>query len=75
MKCVICKGEVVEKAKVEEEIRIGNDIIFVPIEVLVCKSCGEKYYDRFTLQKLEKTEKQLKKNRSRLRPIGTVLQA
>ena len=75
MKCVICKGEVVEKTKVEEEIRIGNDVVFVPIEVLVCKSCGERYYDRFTLQKLEKTEKQLKKSHSRLRPIGTVLQA
>lgn len=75
MKCVICKGEVAEKAKVEEEIRIGNDIIFVPVEVLVCKSCGERYYDRLTLQKLEKTEKQLKKDHSKLRPIGTVLRA
>lgn len=75
MKCVICKGEVVEKTKVEEEIRIGNDIIFVPIEVLACKSCGERYYDRLTLQKLEETEKQLEKDHSKLHPIGTVLRA
>jgi len=75
MKCVICKGELLKKTKVEEEIRIGNDIVFVPIDVLVCTSCNERYYDRNTLKKLEKLEKELKKDRSNLRPIGTVLQA
>ena len=28
MKCVICKGEDIQKTTVKEELKIGNDIIY-----------------------------------------------
>lgn len=73
MKCVICRGESVEKMSVEEEIKVENDIVFAPLDVLVCRTCGERYYDRATLRKLESMEEQLKKDRSKLRKTGSVL--
>jgi hypothetical protein len=38
---------------VEEEIRSDKDILLVPLEVLVCLGCGERYYDRETMKKIE----------------------
>ncbi len=73
MKCVICRGDSVEKMNVEEEIKVENDIVFAPLDVLVCRTCGERYYDRATLRKLESMEEQLKKDRSKLRKTGSVL--
>jgi len=26
-------------------LHLENDVVFFPIEVLVCLSCGERYYD------------------------------
>lgn len=46
MKCVICKSDDIELKKVDEEIKFENDIILVPIEVLVCNNCGERYYEK-----------------------------
>ncbi len=73
MKCVICRGDSVEKMNVEEEIKVENDIVFAPLDVLVCRTCGERYYGRATLRKLESMEEQLKKDRSKLRKTGFVL--
>ena len=53
MKCVICNSPHVEMKKVEEEIRSGNNILIVPMEVFVCQSCGERYYDRKAMKKIE----------------------
>lgn len=36
---------------VKEEIRSDKDILLIPIEVLVCLSCGERYYDRKAMKK------------------------
>lgn len=56
MKCVICKGTNIEKKLVNEEVRVGTDVVLVPVEVMVCKSCGERYYDRRTMRYLEEIE-------------------
>ena len=40
MQCVICHGSEIETKKVNEEVRIENDVVFIPVEVLVCKTCG-----------------------------------
>ena len=51
MKCVICNSPDVEFKKVEEEIRSGRNILLVPMEVLVCLSCGERYSDKKAMKK------------------------
>ena len=53
MKCTLCHGDHIAKSMVQERIPVGNDIVLVPIEVLVCQSCGERFYDRATLHRLE----------------------
>jgi YgiT-type zinc finger domain-containing protein len=53
MKCVVCNSSNVEMKVVEEEIRSDKDILLIPLEVLVCLSCGERYYDRETMKKIE----------------------
>jgi hypothetical protein len=57
---------------VEEEIRIGDDITFVTIETLVCDECGERYYDRRTMKKLENIEQAVKEKKVPLDEIGKV---
>jgi len=73
MKCVICHSEDIEVKKVKEEIKIGNDIIYVPVEIPVCNSCGERYYDRKTLQNLEEIEFRLKNKEITVKEVGKVL--
>lgn len=73
MKCVICKGENIRKQDVEEEIRIGNDVVFVPAKVMVCKECGERYYSRKVMKELEKIEENVRKRNIFLKEIGRVL--
>ena len=73
MKCVICHGDRINMMEVKEEYSIGNDIVYIPIKVPVCKTCGERYYDRRTMQFLEKTEENLLKNKPALKEIGKIL--
>jgi len=61
MKCIICHGEEIEVMEVKEEIKAGLNIIYVPIKIPVCKTCGERYYDRKTMQYLEKIQEKLNK--------------
>ena len=72
MKCVICHGTEIEKKKVNEEYIIENDIVYIPINVLVCKTCGERYYDRNTKRYLEDTVDKLKEKNIELKEIGKV---
>jgi len=73
MKCVICGGENIKEKEVEEEIRVGNDIVLVPVRVMVCMSCSERYYDRRTMKMLEEVEDKIEKKRVEVEPIGKVL--
>jgi len=73
MRCVICEGREIEDKEVEEEIKIGNDIVLVPVKVKVCMSCGERYYDRETMRMLEEVEDKIAKNHLKLERIGQVL--
>lgn len=54
MKCIICHGAQVSQAEVFEEIPVGLDIVRVPVTVMVCRTCGERYYDRATMRHLER---------------------
>ena len=73
MKCVICKSPDVEKKLVEEDIRSGEDIVIVPIEVTVCLNCGERYYDRKMMRFLEETKSKIASKQMNLSPVGKVL--
>jgi len=58
---------------VEEEIRSDKDILLMPLEVLVCLSCGERYYDRKTMKKIEEIRSKLKKHDLKVEEVGKVL--
>lgn len=73
MKCVICHGNEIELMEVKEQFTVGNDIVYVPIKVPVCKNCGERYYDRRTMQLLEEIERKLNKKQIELKEVGKVL--
>jgi len=72
MKCVICNSPHIEMKKVEEEIRSGSNILVVPMEVLVCLNCGERYYDKKTMKKIEEMRSKLQKHDLEVEEIGKV---
>lgn len=73
MKCVICRGDDIILKEVEEEFRLGSDVVLIRVEVLVCTSCGERYYDRKTMRSLEDIEGKLKREEIPLDMVGRVL--
>jgi YgiT-type zinc finger domain-containing protein len=73
MKCVICHGDNIETKSVQEILTIGNDVVYVPLNVLVCRSCGERYYDRRAMHVLETAEKKLQEGQVQLEEVGKVL--
>ena len=75
MKCVICKGSDIQMKTIEEEIKSGKDIVLISLEVLVCQSCGERYYDRKTMRKIEVVRSRLRKHDLKVEEVGRVLRA
>lgn len=75
MKCVICKSGNIAQQVTEEEIRMGCDIVFVSLNALVCNECGERYYSRAEMKKLEDMERLLEQKKVSLEKIGEVLKA
>jgi YgiT-type zinc finger domain-containing protein len=75
MKCVICKGSDIQMKMVEEEIKRDEDIVLIPMEVLVCLSCGERYYDRKTMRKLEDIRAKLRLQELEVEDVGKVLRS
>ncbi|MBI1930789.1 YgiT-type zinc finger protein [Candidatus Poribacteria bacterium] len=73
MKCAICHGDEINVMEVKEEVTVGHNIVYVPIKVPVCKHCGERYYDRRTIQFLEGIEEEISMRKVELKEIGKVL--
>ena len=73
MKCVVCKSSDIQMKKVEEEVKAEKDIVLIPIEVLVCQTCGERYYDRKNMKKLEEIKLRLKNHDLEVEVVGKVL--
>jgi len=73
MKCIICHGEDIQATEVREELKLGNNIVYVAIKTAVCHTCGERYYDRQTIRYLEKVEQKLKSGEAKLQEVGKVL--
>jgi len=73
MTCVICHGVEVQFQEVEEDLKVGNNVVHVPIRVLLCRTCGERYYDRRAMRYLEEVDQKLKEGSADLREVGKVL--
>ena len=73
MRCIICHGDDIQPANTQEELRIEKNIVRVPIHVLVCLTCGERYYDRRTIRSLEEVRKEIQAGKSNLQEIGKIL--
>ena len=73
MKCVICHGENIISMYLNEEINIDNNIVNIPLNVLTCKDCGERYYDRKTVKYLEEIKLKIKENKINFKETGKVL--
>ena len=73
MKCLICHGDDIHVEEVREEIKVDKDIVCVPIQTPVCKTCGERYYDRRTVRYPEEMEHKLQSGQIHLQQVGKVL--
>ena len=75
MKCIVCKGSDIEPKTVDEQIRKGRDIILVPMNILVCSNCGERYYDRKAMRTIEEIRTKLKNQELDVEEVGKVMRA
>ena len=75
MKCVVCKGPDIELKTVDEQIKAGKDIILIPMNVLVCSSCGERYYDRKAIKKIEDIRARLNNQELDTKEVGKIMRA
>ncbi len=73
MRCVICNSMDIRTKAVEEEIKLHSDIYLVPMQVLVCLSCGERYYDRKAMKMLEEIRSKIRDKSLEGVQIGRVL--
>ena len=73
MKCIICHSTDISMHHVNEQLPRGANVILVPVETLVCNNCGERYYDRRTMKKIEEIEDAPDFNRLVLERVGEVL--
>ena len=75
MKCIICRGTNINTKTVDEEIRKGNDITLVSLDILVCSNCGERYYNKRAINKIEEIRSKLNKQEVEVEEIGKVMRA
>ena len=73
MKCVMCHSADIEEKTVDEIFWVEEDAVVVPCHVLVCNNCGERYYDRRMVRRLEQIERQLESKTLALETVGQVL--
>ena len=73
MKCIICHSTDISLRRANEQLPRGEDMILVPVEVLVCNNCGERYYDRRTMKRLEEIEDAVNAGSISLERVGEVL--
>ncbi len=73
MKCVICHSSDIEEKTVNEAFWVEQDVVLVPCRVLVCNNCGERYYDRQMMRRLEEIEEHLRVKTLALETVGQVM--
>ncbi len=75
MKCIVCKSTDIGLKTVDEQIRKGGDIILVPMSILVCSNCGERYYDRKSMRKIEDIRNKVQNQELDVEEVGKVMRA
>jgi len=56
-KCFFCKGKVIQE-KVNVDFRWGKDLIVIEdVPAMVCRQCGEKYFDAEVYKEMERLAK------------------
>jgi len=73
MRCIVCHSTDIARRRVNEQLARGEDVILVPVDLLVCNNCGERYYDRRIMRKLEMIEDDIGAGRASLERVGEVL--
>jgi YgiT-type zinc finger domain-containing protein len=73
MKCVICNSSDIQLKSVEQEIKWHGDIFLVPMQVLVCSSCGERYCDRKAMKMLQQMKSKIEGKSLQVKEVGRVL--
>ncbi len=73
MKCIVCHGGDTPVTEVNEELELKTDIVYVPIQIPVCRACGERYYGRRTVRFLEEAEAKLREGKANFEEVGKVL--
>jgi len=73
MKCFVCHSDDITKRDVMEHISHDNDIVCVPLNVLVCNACGERYYDRDAMHELEQAKESISNPQTHFSIVGRVL--
>ena len=72
MKCVICNGSDIEVRTVDEQIALGDDIVLIRLKLPVCSQCGERYYDRKSIQLIEQIRAKGKQKLLDVKDVGKV---
>ena len=72
MRCIICHGEDIRLTAVRRSW-LENNIVYVPIHTPVCRTCGERYYDRRTIRFLEEVKRKLGRKKLLCKEVGKVL--
>ncbi len=63
----------IELKSVDEQIMAGRDIVLIPMELMVCSNCGERYYDRNAMKKIEEIREKLRNQEIDVEEVGKVM--
>lgn len=70
MNCFMCKGQM-RPGNVNHIVdRDGEIIIIKNVPAIVCKQCGEAFYDNEVMKKVEKIVEEAKSNRAEITIIN-----
>ena len=75
MRCVVCNGSNIKSKRVDEQIRTGEDIVLLQMDILVCETCGERYFDKKNIRKIEKVREQARDHKLKVKEVGKVMRA
>ena len=74
-KCFRCSSTDLHDKEVEELIRHGRCVVAIRTTATVCDSCGERYFDRKTMQLFDETrQKVVRGDLEGLRVTGELLE-
>lgn len=73
MMCVLCSSTKIELKTLDIQIEAGSDIVLVPMNIMACLNCGERYYSTEIMNKIEEIKSKLKNRELDVVEIGKVM--